>query len=216
MDQHVNENHSELSRKDKQQKIFREIRSWVVMLLSAIAMAILLNSTIIAQAQVDESSMENTLFDNERLIVDKITYRFTKPKRGDIIIFLKYENKGNILSEILRSAENLFNIFRKNHEEELHKRLVKRVIGVEGDEIDIKDGYVYLNGEPLEEPYAKGDTLSGVFHLPVKVGKNQLFVLGDNRMVSSDSREFGLVDIRQVEGKAVFRVYPLNQIGVLK
>jgi len=94
--------------------------------------------------------------------------------------------------------------------------LVKRVIGIPGDEVNIKDGYVYINGEKLKEPYVKGETFSGEINFPIKVPDNKLFVLGDNRPVSKDSRAFGLINSDQVEGKAIFRVFPFNKIGAIK
>jgi signal peptidase I len=105
---------------------------------------------------------------------------------------------------------------KNNNSSEKSNKLVKRVIGVAGDEVDIKDGYVYLNGKKLEEPYTKGETMPKEFKLPFKVGENELFVLGDNRLVSKDSRKFGPIDYNQVEGKAIYRIYPFSQIGKIK
>ncbi|HBY71484.1 MAG TPA: signal peptidase I, partial [Lachnospiraceae bacterium] len=132
-------------------------------------------------------------------------------KRGDIIIFLENEEKGNIIDNFIRSVKNRFSSSDEIAAEQ--ERLVKRVIGVAGDEIDIQDGYVYINGERLEESYVNGITLPGNVKLPITVGEGELFVIGDNREVSRDSRDFGPIDVKQVEGKAVFRVYPFNQIG---
>lgn len=84
---------------------------------------------------------------------------------------------------------------------------------MEGDVIDIRDGYVYRNGEKLDEPYVKGSTEPKGGTLPLTVGKDELFVLGDNRVVSIDSRELGLINIKQVEGKVVFRVFPFDRMG---
>lgn len=198
-------------------KVIREIRSWIFSILGAFFIAALLNSKAFAKVQVQQSSMENTLFNNQQLIVDKLSYNFAEPKRGDIIIFLEDEEKGTIVDDALTIVDGIVSMFSDNKVvDEKNNRLVKRVIGVAGDEVDIKDGYVYLNGEKLEEPYAKGETLNGEFKLPVKIGENELFVLGDNRMVSKDSRKFGLINCKQVEGKAIYRVYPFNEIGKIK
>jgi signal peptidase I len=93
---------------------------------------------------------------------------------------------------------------------------MKKNIGIPGDEVNIKEGYVYINGEKLNETYVKGQTYSEELILPIVVPVNKLFVLGDNRPVSKDSREFGLINYNQVEGKAVFRVFPFNKIGVIR
>lgn len=202
--------------KDKK-KVIKEIRSWTFSILGTFFIATLINSKVFARAHVEQSSMENTLFTNQQLIVDKLSYNFSEPKRGDIIIFLEDEEKGTVVDDALRNIDNIASIFENDKDViQEHSSLVKRVIGVEGDEIDIKNGYVYLNGNKLEEAYVKGETLSGEFKLPVKVGHNKLFVLGDNRPVSKDSRKFGLIDLKQVEGKAVYRVYPFNKSGKLK
>lgn len=202
--------------KDKKD-VIKEIRSWTFSILGTFFIATLINSKVFAKVHVEQSSMENTLFTNQQLIVDKLSYNFSEPKRGDIIIFLEDEEKGTVVDDALRNIDNIALIFENDKDvTPKHSSLVKRVIGVEGDEIDIKNGYVYLNGNKLEEAYVKGETLSGEFKLPVKVGHNKLFVLGDNRPVSKDSRKFGLIDLKQVEGKAVYRVYPFNKSGKLK
>lgn len=196
-------------------KIIKEIKSWVLMILVVFFIASLLNSKVFAKVQVEQHSMENTLFPNQQLIVNKFNYNFKEPERGEIIIFLESEEKGTFFDDTLRTIDSFVSKYNKDGIEK-HKRLVKRVIGIAGDEVDIKDGSVYLNGKKLEEPYVNGKTLTGTFNLPVKVGENELFVLGDNRLASTDSREFGLINYNQVEGNAVYRVYPFNQIGKIK
>lgn len=91
--------------------------------------------------------MENTLFNNQQLIVDKLSYNFEKPERGDIIIFLEGEEKGTIVDETLEIIDNIASRFDNDKYNNKNNRLVKRVIGIPGDEVDIKDGYVYLNGK---------------------------------------------------------------------
>ncbi len=191
--------------------ILKEIGSWIIVIVVALVLSLFIDSTIIAKAEVEQSSMENTLFEGQQLIVNKLSYAFDEPKRGDIIIFLENEEKGNIIDNFIRSVKNRFSSSDEIAAEQ--ERLVKRVIGVAGDEIDIQDGYVYINGERLEESYVNGITLPGNVKLPITVGEGELFVIGDNREVSRDSRDFGPIDVKQVEGKAVFRVYPFNQIG---
>lgn len=198
-------------------KIIKETGSWAFSILGAFLIVMLLNSKVFAKVQVQQSSMENTLFPNQQLIIDKLSYNFAAPKRGDIIIFLENEEKGTIVDDTLRTVERIVSIFDNNiSSSDESSRLVKRVIGIAGDEVDIKDGYVYVNGKKLEEPYAKGVTIPEEFKLPVRVGENKLFVLGDNREVSKDSRKFGLIDCKQVEGRAVYRVYPFNKAGKIK
>ncbi len=161
--------------------------------------------------------MENTLLTNEQLVVDKLSYNFVQPKKGDIIIFHENKEKGTIAEDTLEMVDNIISIFNNNNNSiEKDDRLIKRVIGIPGDEVDIKDGHLYLNGKKLEESYVKGETIEREFKLPIQVPENKLFVLGDNRMISKDSRMFGFVDYKQVEGKAIYRVYPFDHIGNIK
>lgn len=197
----------------KKNKIIKEIRNWVFPILGAVLIASLINSKVFARVQVQQSSMENTLYSSQQLIVDKLTYNFAGPKRGDIIIFLENEQRGTIIDDTVIFFNNIKSLLKNTDED---KRLVKRVIGVPGDEVNIKDGYVYINGEKLNEPYVKGETFNQELSLPINVPANKLFVLGDNRPVSKDSRAFGLINYNQVEGKAVFRVFPFNKIGSIK
>lgn len=200
-------------------KILKEIKSWSLTIIGAFFIAALFNTKVLAKVQVQQKSMENTLFNNQQVLLDKASYNFVKPKRGDIVVFMVDEKNGNIVKDTFRSMREMASSFKKSKDEcenEDTNRFVKRVIGVPGDEIDIRDGYVYVNGKKLEETYVNGKTLRGEFELPVKVGENKLFVLGDNRAVSKDSREFGPIDLKQVDGKVIFRVYPFNESGKVK
>ena len=138
---------------------------------------------------VSGSSMVPTLTNGDRLLVQSVGYQ---PKRGDIVIVDGYINYG--------------------------KPLVKRVIAMEGDTVDIDyyTGEVFVNGQLLDEPYiAEPTTTPGDTFLPVTLGEDQIFVMGDNRNHSSDSRssEIGLLDRRDILGKAIFRIAPLDTMG---
>lgn len=194
-------------------KIINEIKGIALTILGSIIIVAIVNTEVLASAKVQQESMENTLYNDEKLIVDKVSYNFTAPKREDIIIFFDNDEKRNILEE---GYEYLKEIASISYNTDTRTRLVKRVIGIPGDEIDIKDGYVYLNGSILEELYVKGETYSRDKEFPIKVEEDTVFVLGDNREVSKDSRNFGLVKINQIEGKAIFRISPFNRFGFIK
>lgn len=194
-------------------KIINEIKGIALTILGSIIIVAIVNTEVLASAKVQQESMENTLYNDEKLIVDKVSYNFTAPKREDIIIFFDNDEKGNILEE---GYEYLKEIASISYNTDTRTRLVKRVIGIPGDEIDIRDGYVYLNGSILEELYVKGETYSRDKEFPIKVEEDTVFVLGDNREVSKDSRNFGLVKINQIEGKAIFRISPFNRFGFIK
>ncbi|WP_238475917.1 signal peptidase I [Clostridium manihotivorum] len=189
-------------------KVFKEIMGWVYPIIGALILVTILDTKVFAMVQVQQRSMENTLENGQELLIDKITYDFKEPKRGDIIIFLEDKSRDKALSDFKIFLDDLFN--RKDI------RLVKRVIGVPGDEIDLKDGCVYVNGNKLAENYAQGNTEKQQINFPLKVSKGKLFVLGDNREVSIDSRSFGLIDENQVEGKARLRIWPLDKVSTIK
>lgn len=143
---------------------------------------------------VKESSMQPTLFENNYIFLSKQSYKFADPKRGDIIVFHT-------------------NLTTQKGEEKL---LIKRIIGLPGDEISIMDGNVFINGEKQEEDYILEGFTSGYLEDFV-VPEGEIFVMGDNRGVSLDSRaeEIGTIDIDKIVGKAFFRLYPFGDIGLL-
>jgi signal peptidase I len=194
-------------------RVLREFRSIAITITGSIILLSLINTKVFAMAKVQQKSMENTLHNDEKLLVDKLSYNFNDPKRGDIIIFLKDEEKGNILEE---SYMYLKEIISLNNITDSRIRYVKRVIGIPGDEVNIEYGNVYVNGEKLDETYIKGETYSRGIKFPLIVGEDELFVLGDNREVSQDSRDFGTIKINQVEGRAFFRVFPIGKIEKLQ
>lgn len=202
----------------KNKKIMKEVRGIAFSIVVAFCIVSVVNSKVCAKVKVQQSSMENTLFNDEQLLINKFSYNFVDPKRGDIIIFLKNKERGSIIEDTI---DNVKSIFDKDHESD-DVRLVKRVIGIAGDEVDIRDGKVYVNGEELIEPYIKGETkeadkVRGLdVEFPITVGEDKLFVLGDNREGSEDSRHFGLIDKKQVEGNVMFRVYPFDEMGVVE
>jgi signal peptidase I len=161
------------------------IRDIIIVILVAVCIIALVKPII-----VKKTSMEPTLYENDYLMISKQAYTiFGEPERGDIVVFPHVE--GNVT--------------------ELY---IKRVIGLPGDTITITNGLVYINGEPMREPYTKdGITLGEVNDYIVPAGK--LYVLGDNREVSVDSRSeaVGCVGIDEITGKAVLRVFPFDKFG---
>lgn len=169
-------------------KWIREIRDWVVSLAVAIIVAMLFQTYVYAQSEVQNVSMQNTLVAGQRLIEDKWSYHFHEPRHGDIVIINGPE------SDV---------------------RLIKRVVALPGDVIDIQNGEVFLNGKHLIEPYVKGQTFAGKVEVPFTVRAGQLFVMGDNREHSLDSRALGPIARSSIEGRAVFRIWPFSRIGSL-
>ncbi|RIX51742.1 signal peptidase I [Paenibacillus nanensis] len=172
----------------RQNKWVKEIKDWTLSLGIAVVGALLFQNYVYAQTEVHNVSMQNTLVEGQRLIEDKWSYRFHGPKSGDIVII---------------------------NGPEYDSRLVKRVIALPGQTIDMKDGEVYVDGVKLDEDYAKGETYPVVVPMPYTVPAGHVFVMGDNRENSLDSRTFGAVAQDSLEGKAVFRVWPIDKFGNL-
>lgn len=192
----------------KKNSIGKEIFEWVVVIVAALVISMLIKAFIFSTYKVTMNSMENTLHDGQHVIVYKTGYMVGEPKRGDIIVFVHEEGKFEGVLKYLPIA---------NPGEVDY---IKRVIGLPGDVIDIQDGKVLRKnaGETefieLNEPYIKDQyTESNGMKLPYTVEENKLFVMGDNRLQSLDSRKLGTIDRDKVVGKAVFRVWPFSEFG---
>lgn len=192
----------------KSKRILREIKEWIIYLFVAFFIVIFLNSEIFAITQVSGISMENTFKDGEKLFLDKISYNFSTPKVGDNVVFLQGEIHKGIVDRFIKVIKDIKMKFQGNPR---RNRLIKRVIGVPGDKIEIKDGKVYVNNESLNENYIKGITSKKMMESPITVPEGELFVMGDNRENSRDSRMFGFVDYRSVEGKIRYKIWPLGK-----
>ena len=140
---------------------------------------------------VSGNSMRDTLYNKDNLIVEKVTYHFNNPERYDIIILDPQED-----------------------EEEYY---VKRVIGLPGENIQVKEGMVYINGELLEgEHYGKEIIMDpGIAKDEITLGEDEYFVMGDNRNGSTDSREIGPIKREQIKGRAIFRIWPFKRFGTI-
>lgn len=192
-------------------RLIKECIQWTASILMAIVISLSIKSYAFAATEVKQCSMQSTLFDGQRLIESKMEYYFKEPQRGDIVI-INEEPQIGTFNSFVESTKDLVGIFRKNEENE-KKRLIKRIIGVPGDTIDIREGKVYINRQLLDEPYAKGATSPKDMKLPITIPEKEYFVLGDNRENSMDSRDIGLISIHKVEGRAVFRLWPLDKVG---
>jgi signal peptidase I len=160
-------------------------------LIFALMFAVLLVVFVIQPVKVEGTSMLPRLHDGERIFVNKMVYyELPRLTRGDVVVFW-YPNDPS-------------------------KSYVKRVIGLPGETVEVREGRVIINGQTLNEPYLdKENTRSTVSHPPVAVKEHYFFVMGDNRDHSSDSREWGLVPEKYIYGKAVLRYWPVTDAGVL-
>jgi signal peptidase I len=192
-------------------KFITEIIDYLKLLFFILVITTLLNTLVFTFSTVKQSSMETTLMENDVLVIEKLSMIFEAPKQGDIVVFVENEYvTDDYLMKIKVLYEDMLSKFTGKSK---RMRLVKRVVGVPGDSIDIKDGYVYVNNTKLEEAYTEDLTFPSIIQYPITLTDGYYFLLGDNRDVSRDSRHFGLVSLRQIEGKALIRVAPLNKIG---
>jgi len=160
---------------------------------------------LFAAYRIPASAMETTLRcarpepgcsseTSDRVLANRFAYRFTDPERGDIVVFETPPKA----AELCPGPGGVF---------------VKRLIGLPGDEIEIRDGQLYVNAEPLEEPYVYGGEV-GVNFGPVTVGEGEYFLMGDNRYQSCDSREFGTVPRESITSRVVAIYWPLDRLGI--
>ncbi|WP_304943843.1 signal peptidase I [Vallitalea guaymasensis] len=190
-------------------KILKEVKDIIIFAVIVVVSVVVIQSYALASTKVQQHSMETTLMENDFLFAEKISYIFTDPEVGDIIVFLQERPEGFWGNPIGICIEDTLGKFKRD---DPRMRYVKRVIGLSGDKVDIKDGKVFVNGEQLEESYTKGMTDARNIEFPLVVPEGQLFVLGDNREYSCDSRNFGCIDKDNIEGKVVFRLWPLNKM----
>jgi signal peptidase I len=163
---------------------------FLIILLLAFALVFGVVRPFVLEAfYIPSGSMVPTLKVGERVFVNKFIYRFTEPKRGDIIVFRDVEGTD--------------------------EDLIKRVVGLPGDEVAVQNGVLILNGEPQEEPYVNQRFPDDSFYGPTKVPEGKVFVMGDNRSNSADSRVFGPVPMENIAGEAFVSFWPPSRIGLL-
>lgn len=174
----------------KRPSAFREIMSWVIPFVIAVVLVYVLKTYVIINANVPSGSMENTIMTGDNLIGFRLAYQFSEPKRGDVIIFPAPD--------------------------EPNEKYIKRIIGLPGEKLTIKEGKVYINGELLEEDYLSkewlpgGDINDGYTDLEFDIPEDSYFVMGDNRTNSHDARFWNntYVTRDKIIGKAIFIYWP--------
>ncbi|NLD48154.1 MAG: signal peptidase I [Clostridiaceae bacterium] len=186
-------------------KILLEILSWTAHIVLAIVLGMAINIFIIQPTQIQGCSMESTLFENDRVIINKLvhTFRF-EPDYGNIVIIdSRVDRDRSVVDDITDSLKyNILSYKLFGNAEEIF--WIKRVIGKAGDTLEFKDGKVVRNGEVLEESYIK-EPMQFFPDGKITVPKGHIFVMGDNRNRSRDSREIGCVPIDHVMGKFIVK-----------
>ena len=212
---------------EKADSKIKDILEWAYCIIIAVVLALLFRNYIGTPTIVKQPSMYNTLEEGQRLILSRWT-RTVKGtyKRGDIITFEAPSqtqmstfdvDMNNPVAIYDYKPKGIFAKFSYYVLEFNKTSYIKRVIGVAGDHIKIESGKVYLNGQELNEPYLRDGikTEQKVF-TDIIVPENCVFVMGDNRPQSMDSRSFGCIPLEKVESKVVIRFWPLNKFGKVK
>jgi signal peptidase I len=171
----------------------RAIAEWVIILVAALTVAIVVKTFLIQAFYIPSGSMEPTLKPGDRVLVNKLSYDLHSIHRGDIVVFKRPPSEAD---------------------DPTIKDLIKRVIGLPGDQIEGRDGLVYINGKLLKEPYLPAGTVTTSLSL-MTVPAGQYFVMGDNRGNSKDSRFIGPISGHLIVGRAFVRVWPLSGLGLL-
>ncbi|CAB4621237.1 unannotated protein [freshwater metagenome] len=179
------------------------LRDWIVVIAVALGAAMLVRVYVLQQFYISGPSMETTLFQNNRVLVNKLSYRLHDIHRGDVVVFDRVTTNGNTVA---------------------HDDLIKRVIALGNDTIQIKQCVVFINEKAIPEPYLDKDVQEivdpvnrcRVSNMPkTRIPKNHLFVMGDNRTESFDSRSFGSITEDLVVGRAFAIVWPFARIRTL-
>jgi signal peptidase I len=165
----------------------RELRVWARDLVVALGLAMIIIVFFYQPVKVEGTSMAPLLSDQERIFINKFVYHFEPIGRGDVVVFWYPLDRT--------------------------KSFIKRVVGLPGDEVEIRRGRVYINGKTLEEPYVPSQYVDTAAYGPVQIPRDEYFVMGDHRISSNDSRIFGPVPSAFIYGKAVFAYWPWTQFG---
>ena len=169
--------------------IFKNVKEYIFTILLAFGLAFIFQSYVFAKSIVRGPSMQPTFNDKDVIFLEKVSTETGHINRGEIVVFNSKDKNNDIY--------------------------IKRVIGIAGDKIEIKKGKVYLNGQPLAENYLSQDTITepNSFNTKYVIPKGYIFVLGDNRENSTDSRIIGPINIKDVKGHVIFRAYPFKDIS---
>ena len=193
------------------------VRETVVLVALAVVLAVVFKTFLVAAFYIPSGSMESTLNISDRVLVEKVSYRLGDVQRGDVIVFVHDEpgfepvGPSNPVARFFSSLGQAIGLVPPSDRD-----FIKRVVGVPGDKISCKKSQLYRNDQPVNEPYLDPDTPTESCSKETVVKAGQLFVMGDNRTNSQDSRAFGVINRSDVVGRAFVRIWPLTHLGWLR
>jgi signal peptidase I len=191
------------------------LRELPILILIAFVIAIVIKTFVVQAFYIPSESMQNTLLVNDRVLVSKFIYKFKDPRPGDIVVFIAPPAATGSLPEAPTGISGFFNSLKEGLGLPSSQRdFIKRVVAVGGDTVQVKDNALYVNNVRKDEPYLKDHnpaTMGMGDYGPTKVPQGQLFVMGDNRSNSDDSRMFGTITKSSVLGQAFLRIWPVSR-----
>jgi signal peptidase I len=186
----------------------------VTIVAVALGLALGIQAFLVKPFRIPSESMVPTLEIGQRVLVDRVSFRFGDPDRGDIVVFKPPAGADTTSCGVQHPGDTAC---PEPTEDRSDTNFIKRVIGLPGDRLKVIDGAAYINGRKLDEPYARLDSECGICNLPgeITVPDGMYFMMGDNRGASADSREWGPVPKKWMIGKAFMTYWPPNRIGFL-
>jgi signal peptidase I len=200
--------------KSKHQSTRGSLIELVTIVAVALGLALGIQAFLVKPFRIPSESMVPTLEVGQRVLVDRVSYRFSDPDRGDIVVFKPPLGSESNACGIQHSSDSAC---PRPTEERSDTNFIKRVVATPGDRLKVIDGAVYINGERQNEDYARLDAECEICNLPqeIRIPDDQYFMMGDNRGESADSREWGPVPKKWIIGQAFMTYWPPRRIGIL-
>ena len=203
--------------KVREKSFVREAMEWIICLVAAFVIAVVIKYFVFTPTLVQQGSMTPTIKKRERVLINRLVRTFKIPiYRGDIITFERPDATNSDGRAYYNETSGIATFVMHDLLEFTKVSYIKRVIGLAGDHVEITEtGDIFVNDKKVNETYLPDYTktpITGEFH-DLIVPEGHIFVMGDNRNGSSDSREFGCIPLEKVEGRVTFRIWPLNKIG---
>jgi signal peptidase I len=186
----------------------------VMIVAVALGLALAIQAFLIKPFRIPSESMVPSLDINQRVLVDRVSFRFSEPDRGDIVVFKPPRGADHNVCGVRHAAQSAC---PRPTSQRSDTNFIKRVVAVPGDRLKVIDGRVYINGKRQKEGYARPDATCGICNLPreIRIPKGYYFMMGDNRGESADSREWGPIRDDWMIGKAFMTYWPPAKIGGL-